>query len=270
MAWTLRRHARASDGAVRMSVGTIARSTHVPHHSSLRYDSVMPSSPFSWPIPVQQPRLSRADVHVWCLALDLPADQVAQLHASLSSDEVERAGRYHFELHRHRFIACRGQVRRILAGYLDARPADLRFRYGSRGKPALESLWSDSAIRFNVSNSADLALLALAIDRELGVDVEHVREPRDFDSLAAQFFAASEVTQLRSLPHEQRLEGFFRCWTRKEAVLKAVGTGLAFPLDKVVVTIPRDEPARVVAYDDDPSASSQWWLANLADRKSVV
>ena len=225
---------------------------------------------FLWPIPDERPRLSPAGVHVWCLALDLRADRVAQLEASLSSDEVERAGRYHFERHRRRFIACRGQVRCILAGYLDARPADLRFRYGSRGKPALESPWSESAIRFNVSNSEDVALLAVALDRELGVDVEHVREPRDFESLAARFFAASEVTQLRSLPREQRLEGFFRCWTRKEAVLKAVGTGLAFPLDRVVVTLRLDEPARVVAYDDDPSASSQWWLANLAPMPQYI
>src|SRR5262249_35174203 len=129
---------------------------------------------------------------------------------------------------------------------------------------ALESPWSESAIQFNVSNSDDVALVAVAIDRELGVDVEHVREPRDFESLAAQFFAVSEVAQLRSLPHEQRLEAFYRLWTRKEAVLKAIGTGLAFPLDKVVVTLDRNEDARVVAYDDDPVAASQWWLLNLA------
>ena len=219
---------------------------------------------FLWPLPGGVPRLAPAGVHVWSLALDLPAARVAQLHASLSSDEVERAGRYHFERHRCRFVACRGQVRQILAGYLGARPAELRFRYGPRGKPALELPWSESAIRFNVSNSDDVALLAVAIDRELGVDIEHLREPRDFDSLAAQFFAASEVTQLRSLPREQRLEGFFRLWTRKEAVLKAVGTGLAFPLDKIVVTLDANEAARVVAYDDDPVAGSQWWLLNLA------
>jgi 4'-phosphopantetheinyl transferase len=224
----------------------------------------MASSSFPWPVVAQQPRLSSAGVDVWCLALDLPAERVVQLHASLSSDEAERAARYHFDRHRRRFVACRGQVRQILAGYLGARPDELRFRYGPRGKPSLEAPWSDSAVRFNVSNSEDVALLAVALDRELGVDVEQLREPRDFDSLAAQFFAASEVSQLRSLPQDQRLEGFYRLWTRKEAVLKAVGTGLAFPLDKVVVTLDRSEPARVVAYDGDPVAASRWWLLNLA------
>jgi 4'-phosphopantetheinyl transferase len=217
-----------------------------------------------WAVAVEKPRLSPEGVHVWCLALDLPLEQVEKLRATLSADERERAERYHFDRHRRRFIACRGHVRRILAGYLNARPAALSFRYGARGKPALDVPWSDSDIQFNVSNSDDVALLAVALDRELGIDVEHIREPRDFDSLAEQFFAASEVAQLRSLPQEQRLEGFFRCWTRKEAVLKAVGSGLAFPLDKVVVTLGRNEPARVVTYDDDPAGASQWWLESLA------
>jgi 4'-phosphopantetheinyl transferase len=217
-----------------------------------------------WPVAVEQPRLSPESVHVWWLPLDVAAEQVEELRGSLSADELQRAERFHFDRHRRRFIACRGQVRRILAGYLEAQAADLRFRYGPRGKPALDAPWSDSAIRFNVSNSDDVALLAVALDRELGVDVEHVREPRDFDSLAAQFFASGEVAQLRSLPEEERREAFFHCWTRKEAVLKAVGTGLAFPLDKVVVTLNPGDRARVIAFNDDPAAPAQWWLESLA------
>jgi 4'-phosphopantetheinyl transferase len=223
-----------------------------------------------WPVGVEQPRLSSEGVHVWCLALDLPLEQVQELRATLSADEFQRAERYHFDRHRRRFIACRGQVRRILAGYLGARPADLRFRYGPRGKPSLEAPWSESELQFNVSNSDDVALLAVARNRQLGVDVEHVREPRDFESLAAQFFAGSEVAQLRALPEDERREAFFHCWTRKEAVLKAVGTGLAFPLDKVVVTLARGEPARVIAYDDDPRAPMQWWLESLAPMPEYI
>jgi 4'-phosphopantetheinyl transferase len=198
---------------------------------------------------------------VWCLPLDPPADQLEEFHASLSADERERAVRYHSERHRRRFVACRGQVRQILGRYTHEPAVALRFRYGSRGKPALDVPARDSAIEFNVSNSEDVGLLAVARGRELGVDVEHVREPRDFDALASQFFARTEVEQLRSLPEDSRLEAFFNCWTRKEAVLKAVGTGLAFPLDKVVVTLAPGEPARVVVYDGDPA--SGWWLSSL-------
>jgi 4'-phosphopantetheinyl transferase len=209
-------------------------------------------------------------VHVWCLPLDLAAAPVEELRTCLSADEVDRAARYHFDRHRRRFIACRGQVRKILAAYLGAKPGEIRFAYGLREKPVLKAPWNDSAIQFNVSNSHETALLALALDRELGVDVEHVREPSDFDGLAAQFFARSEVDQLRSLPETQRLEAFFNCWTRKEAVLKAVGTGLSFPLDKVVVTLAPDEPARLVAYDDDPAAPAHWWLASLAPAAGYI
>jgi 4'-phosphopantetheinyl transferase len=226
------------------------------------------SSP--WPIAEGQPRLAPGVVHVWYLPLDLAAEQVEALYASLSDDERERAARYHFERHRRRFITCRGQVRGILARYVNGEPANLRFRYGPRGKPALGAGASDAALEFNVSNSEEVALLAVALDRELGVDVEHVREPRDFEALARQFFARSEVEQLRSLPEDQRREAFFHCWTRKEAVLKAVGTGLAFPLDKVVVTLAPGDPARLVAYDDDPAGATQWWLAGLAPRSGYV
>jgi 4'-phosphopantetheinyl transferase len=185
------------------------------------------------------------------------------LRVLLSTDECQRAARFHFERHRRRFIACRGQVRRILGNYLDTSAAQVRFQYGRMGKPALDAPWNGSPIRFNVSNSHEAALCAVALDRELGVDIEHIRAPSDFDGLAARFFARSEVALLRSLPAERRLEAFFNCWTRKEAVLKAVGTGLAFPLDKVVVTLTPDEPARLLAYDDDPEAAADWWLARL-------
>src|SRR5262245_977456 len=262
MARSLRRYARTSDVTLRMSGPKSPFSQPVPGATSARYDSTMASPSFPWPVATGQPRLSSGSVHVWCLALDLAEKQVDQFRATLSADERERADRYHFDRHRRRFMACRGQVRRILAGYLNARPAALGFQYGTRGKPALAAPWSGSDIQFNVSNSDDVALLAIALGRELGVDVEHVREPRDFESLAAQFFDAGEVAQLRSLPLQQRREAFFHCWTRKEAVLKAVGTGLSFPLDKVIVTLRPDEPARVVSLNSDQADPANWWLCS--------
>jgi 4'-phosphopantetheinyl transferase len=125
-------------------------------------------------------------------------------------------------------------------------------------------------VHFNVSNSHELALCAVALDRELGVDVEYVERPRDFEGLAERFFAHQEVDMMRALPDQQRLQGFFNCWTRKEAILKADGMGLAFPLDRVVVSLTPDEPARLVAFGDDPAASSAWWLERLAPGTGYV
>lgn len=216
-----------------------------------------------WPVPHDPLRLTPGVVHVWCLPLDVTDAQIRALRHSLSHDERDRAARYHLDRHRRGFIACRGQVRRILAGYLNDSAEQLRFRYGPLGKPALEVAGTDSAIQFNVSNSQAIALCAVTLNRELGVDVEHVQSPYDVDGLAQQFFAPTEVAQLYSLSEDQRFNAFFNCWTRKEAVLKAVGTGLTFPLDKVIVTLAPDEPARLVAFDDDPAAAESWWLTHL-------
>jgi 4'-phosphopantetheinyl transferase len=219
------------------------------------------NSPDTWHIPQTQPTLTPGTVHVWRMPLVLSDARLDDLRGCLSREEAERAARYHFERHGRRFIACRGQVREILARYLKTHVADLHFRYSPRGKPSLDESVCGSAVNFNVSNSQDVALCAVAMGQELGVDVEFVREPLDFEGLADRFFAREEVAVLRAIPDGQRLEAFFRCWTRKEAILKATGTGLAFPLDRVVVTLGPDEAARIV--DFDGGIASGWWLENL-------
>src|SRR5258707_551698 len=161
-----------------------------------------------WPPPPAQPRLIAGVVHVWCLTLDLPDAKITALRSILSPEEEARAARYLFDKHRRRFIACRGQVRQILASYLNATASEIRFRYGAKGKPALATPRSDSEIEFNISDSHELALCALCLNRELGVDLEYLRRPTDFDGLAERFFAPREVNVLRSLPEEQRLEAF--------------------------------------------------------------
>jgi 4'-phosphopantetheinyl transferase len=223
-----------------------------------------------WPVPREQPHLAPGVVHVWCLALDLPESTIDSLRAILSSDEQERTARYLFDKHRRRFIACRGQVRQILAAYLGADPAEIRFRYGARGKPDLSDPWRKSQIQFNISDSHEMALCALARHRELGVDLEYLERPSDFDSLAAHFFAPREVGALRSLPEERRVEAFFNCWTRKEAVLKAVGVGLSMPLNRLEVTLVPQDPARVLIFEGDTSAAQSWWLESFEPATSYI
>jgi 4'-phosphopantetheinyl transferase len=146
---------------------------------------------------------------------------------------------------------------------LNADAAEISFSVGVRGKPALAGAWSNSEIRFNISDSHELALCALALNRDVGVDLEHILRPSDFDGLAEHFFAPREVATLRSLPVDGRVEGFFNCWTRKEAVLKAVGIGLGMPLNQVEVTLAPQDPAKVLVFGDDSAASDPWWLHKL-------
>jgi 4'-phosphopantetheinyl transferase len=226
--------------------------------------------PDPWPVPNETPALTDGAVHVWRIRLDLLPPQIASLRCVLTDDERVRADRFHADRHRHRFIACRAQVRQLLAGYLNERPEKIDFRHGPQGKPALGALWVDSGIDFNVSNSHDMALCAVAWHCELGVDIEHLREGRDHEGLAARFFAPQEVAALNAIPADRRIEAFLRCWTRKEAVLKAVGIGLSFPLDRLVVTLAPSEPARVMAFDGTQAAAANWWLEHLEPAPGYV
>jgi 4'-phosphopantetheinyl transferase len=207
---------------------------------------------------------------VWRLRLDLAPAAIARLRSVLTDDERVRADRFHADRHRHRFIACRAQVRKLLAGYLKERPERIDFRHGPQGKPALGASSSESGIQFNVSNSHEMALCAVALQCELGVDIEHLREGRDHEGLAARFFAPQEVEALSDLPADRRTAAFFNCWTRKEAVLKAVGIGLSFPLDRLVVTLAPSDAARVLAFDGTPAAAGNWWLEHLEPAPGYV
>jgi 4'-phosphopantetheinyl transferase len=143
----------------------------------------------------------------------------------LSVDERVRADGFRFQKDRERFIVAHGLVRTVLSGYLDCAPAELRFLRNARGKPHLDGTRTVD-LRFNLSHSHDIALLALAEGREVGVDIEHERPDLDILELAERFFAAEEFRALRGLPKDARRSAFFQSWTRKEALLKAAGHGL--------------------------------------------
>jgi 4'-phosphopantetheinyl transferase len=215
-----------------------------------------------WPAAPASPRLTSDEVHVWRAALDAPAPRLDAFAATLSADERERASRFYFERDRIRFTSARGILRDILARYLDADPRDLQFRYGAHGKPALNGAFA-GAVTFNVSHSGGLGLFAFSQRAELGVDIEQVRPMPDGDDIATRFFSPDEVACLRSLPPEVRNHAFFDCWARKESYLKALGDGLALPLDGFDVTFaPGEEPRLRVR--GDSRETMRWSITALA------
>ena len=168
------------------------------------------------------PRPLRAgEVHLWRARLE----PTAALRDTLSPDEWMRAGRFHFARDRERHVATRGLVRTILAGYLDADPHEIAFTTGPHGKPAI--LNPATLLRFNVSHSGDLMLLAITHGRELGIDLELMQENLPFETLADHYFEPEEAWELRQLPAAQRAWKFYDVWTCTEARLKAGGAGLA-------------------------------------------
>ncbi len=213
-------------------------------------------SNFDWLSPQSHPELSPQSVHVWRASLQVESEQLDRFAITLSEDERARAQRFLLERDRNSFIAARGILRDLLARYSGRGPGDTEFVYGAQGKPALSDGGTANPVRFNLSHSHGLALIAVAREREIGVDVEKIRPDRAGDEIASRYFSAEEVEELRALPTEQRAEGFFLCWTRKEAYVKALGEGLRFPLDRFRVSLSPGKPAQL--YGD---AGARWSIA---------
>lgn len=192
--------------------------------------------------------------------LDLEPARLAELSRTLAPDEHARAERYLLERHRRRFRAARGWLRERLAAELGVAAEALVFEYGPQGKPALGG--PHAGLRFNVSHSQDLALMALSWHHELGVDVEALRPDLDTEAIASRFFSLAEREALRKLPAPERGAAFFTVWTRKEAYLKLRGGGLHLPLDGFDVSL--DEPARLLRDAGDPDAVGSVALATVA------
>lgn len=214
--------------------------------------------------------LSKDDIHVFCASLDQPAPRIQQLAQSLSADERIRADRFYFEQDQKRFTVGRGLLRTILSSYLGIEPSQLQFCYGRRGKPALAATAGGSKLSFNLSHSQGLALYAVTRDREIGIDIEHVRPMAEAEQIAERFFCVQENAVFRALPPNQKQEAFFNCWTRKEAYLKAIGDGLARPLDQIEVTLAPGETVRLLSIEGDPQEASRWSIQQLIPASGYV
>lgn len=170
--------------------------------------------------------LALDEVHCWSVPLDASPNTLAVLFETLTDDERDRAARLRFERERRRFIVARATLRELLGRYVGTPPDRVRFTYNEFGKPRLTpEFGGPHCIKFNLSHSGDLALIAVAWDAEVGVDVEHIR-PSDYTDLARSSFAPSEIEQLSAAPRHLRARAFFSSWTRREAYAKARGESL--------------------------------------------
>jgi len=207
------------------------------------------------------PPLLTSTIHVWTIPLCVAEDVFSTLRKVLSADEKDRASRFHFEKDARRFIVARGSVRSILGAYTESRAENLRFSYSPEGKPSLEQPASD--IRFNVSHSRDVALLAIARGRNLGVDVEWKNEEIEVEKLAERFFSTQEHRSLLCQAPGKKVAAFFRGWTCKEAFLKAQGMGLSRSLNSFDVDMNVGQPARLLATRPDATEADHWFLGEL-------
>ena len=192
---------------------------------------------------------------IWPIPLRGETISCVEIEANLSSEERQRAARFRFAEHALRYRICHAGMRRILGSYLALPPSHVDLIAQPKGKPRLAG---DSRLRFNLSHSGDLALLAVAEDFEVGVDVEEVRFDLSVDGLAG-FFTAAERERLRAEAPGDKERTFFRWWTRKEAVLKADGCGLSGGLDRLDIS---GCPPELVRF---PAESGAWWRVHDLD-----
>jgi 4'-phosphopantetheinyl transferase len=201
------------------------------------------------------------DVFVTRLDVDI---EVVQACASLLSDvELQRASRFAFARDRCRFIVGRARLRQLLGTRLGMRPQAVALAYGPHGKPALARHCAASNVRFNVAHAGDVAVYAFSHGREVGIDLEAIRAIPDADDIAAHFFSRREKAAYFALGPRDRLVGFFNCWTRKEAFVKALGGGLSYPLDRFDVSVSPREPAEIIRVDNTPGNRCGWRLESL-------
>lgn len=204
------------------------------------------------------------------LALDQADAIVAALAELLSDDERQRAARLVFRDDRRRFVVTRGSLRRILGCFCDLPASVVRFEYAPLGKPSLALETTKMPVHFNVSHSRDLAIIAMAFDRPLGVDVEAVGPVPDRLTISSRYFTAVEAARIATVAPRERDLAFFLCWTRKEAFAKALGDGLSLALDRYQVACRPDEPARLLEVDGSAAEAAAWSVYDLRPAPGFV
>lgn len=212
--------------------------------------------------------LPNDEIQVWSADLDVDRATFAKYWQLLSPDEKTRANKYRFSEDRRSYVAAKGILRILLAKYTQQSPQKIAFQYTDYQKPYISH-----DLQFNVSHSSGRGLFGFVHKIPIGVDIEYALQPVEIELIAPQFFTPNEAAALRSLPASMRLAGFYNCWTRKEAIIKAIGQGLSFPLDQFEVSLHPDQPAELlVAYwdKDEAQAWKVWSYAPFEDFKGAV
>jgi 4'-phosphopantetheinyl transferase len=219
---------------------------------------------FPWPSTLPSDPIAQ-DIHVWIWQTPAGSDHGIHYRAILSPEERKRMDSFRFSQDSRNYLICHAYLRTILGFYSGQLPENLAFETNTHGKP---SLHGDSDLFFNLSHSEDVGLLAITRTAPIGADIEYVRPIEK--EVAEAHFSPDELSVLGALDKDQWLLGFFRCWTRKEAILKAEGKGLNLALDGFDVTLRSNEPAALIAVRPDAGLTQHWKLEHLDPAPGLI
>ena len=202
------------------------------------------------------------EIQLWLVKIPALNAQAPFGWPVLSQEERMRAARFNRPEDRHRFAFCRTTLRRLLGEYLELEPGLVPIEYSTFGKPQIAGT-EKRRIEFNLSHSGPWAIFAFVTDRPVGVDVECWLPEGEWEELVGHALTPTEIQQLAKLPVSCRRESFFRTWTRKEALLKALGTGLSTEMNQLEIGLPALGHEMVSVTIPDQTAPSDWWLAEI-------
>lgn len=210
------------------------------------------------------------DVHVWSIDLGARFPIASGCEALLSAEEQERANRFVFDLDRQEFIQAHAALRLLLESYGVASASQIRFLTGAQGKPELDAASHPRPLQFNLAHARGVAVCAFADQRAVGIDVELPRKIDDADGIVQRYFSAEERAEYAAVPAPLRDRAFLNAWTRKEAYLKALGTGLGGELASFAVTLDPGKAARLVHVQGCQQEAAEWSLHDLSTDKTIV
>ncbi|MGB3152445.1 MAG: 4'-phosphopantetheinyl transferase superfamily protein [Maribacter sp.] len=201
--------------------------------------------------------LRKGEVIIWQIDLNICENQVNDYLMILIEEEMLKANRFKFNRDKRNYIICRGVLRILIGHYLNMNPKDVQLKYNEFEKPYLEDVFN---LHFNVSHSKDLAIIGFFMDKPIGVDIEYMKSDFDLLGIANSFFSKTEINVLKQIPEQEMNTSFYRCWTRKEAFIKAQGNGLSFPLDAFAVSLTSDNKATLLETKWDEAEKKRWDL----------
>jgi len=229
----------------------------------------MPSKPYlanKWIPSPHNLILSNSDIHLWRIVLPQSEEIKRNLFESLSNDELSRLAKFYFNRDKDRFLISRGGLRNILARYLNIYPNQVDFQYKTLGKPYI----NNKNLYFNVSHAANCIVYAVSNCSPIGIDIEYCEHDIDYLSITKNFFSNNEYTKLLTLHSDKRLLAFYRCWTRKEAYIKAIGKGLHFPLHQLEVSLLPDEEIQLLKIMDKTAEKDLWKLVEIFPQQDYI
>jgi 4'-phosphopantetheinyl transferase len=221
-----------------------------------------------WPSAPSTLSMQAGAVHVWAWNYHCSTESLKRYISLLSPEECLRMQRFHFERDRIQYAVCHAVLRIVLGQYIGLPPSSFCFDQNEFGRPHLAPPAAASGLTFNLSHTRHIALLAIATGITLGVDVEQIHPIES--GLVEQYFSSQEQTALKALEGEDRLKGFYNCWTRKEAILKAEGNGLKVRLDAFDVSLNPKEQATVLGVRAGAGLMSNWHLTELRPAPGFV